>query len=62
MTCIHLQQERTHDHATERKRNTNQGVSNMDRKFGIELEMVGITREQAATALTGVGIEVREEA
>ncbi|WP_300686606.1 amidoligase family protein [uncultured Bilophila sp.] len=33
----------------------------MDRKFGIELEMVGITREQAATALTGVGIEVREE-
>lgn len=33
----------------------------MDRKFGIELEMTGITREQALTALTGVGIEVREE-
>lgn len=33
----------------------------MDRKFGVELELVGITREQAATALTGVGITVREE-
>ena len=33
----------------------------MDRKFGIELELIGITREQAIAALTGVGIEVREE-
>ena len=33
----------------------------MDRKFGLELEMIGITREQAMMALTGVGIEVREE-
>ena len=33
----------------------------MDRKFGVELELVGITREQAVRALTGVGITVREE-
>ena len=33
----------------------------MDRKFGIELELIGITREQAIAALTGVGIEVRDE-
>lgn len=33
----------------------------MDHKFGIELELIGITREQAIAALTGVGIEVREE-
>ena len=61
MTCIHPQQERTHNHATERKRNTNQEVINMDRKFGVELELVEITREQAVRALTGVGIAVREE-
>ena len=33
----------------------------MDRKFGIELELVGITREQAGRALTQVGVEVRDE-
>ena len=33
----------------------------MDRKFGVELELVEITREQAVRALTGVGIAVREE-
>ena len=33
----------------------------MDRKFGIELELIGITREQAIAALTRVGTEVREE-
>ena len=33
----------------------------MNRKFGAELEMTGITREQAVRALRGVGIEVRDE-
>ena len=33
----------------------------MDRKFGIELELVGITREQAGRALSQVGIEVHDE-
>ena len=33
----------------------------MNRRFGVELEMAGITREQAARALQQVGIEVRTE-
>jgi hypothetical protein len=33
----------------------------MNRKFGVELEMAGITREQAVRALTLVGINVRDE-
>jgi hypothetical protein len=34
----------------------------MNRKFGAELEMKGITREQAVNALRSIGVEVRDEA
>ena len=33
----------------------------MDRKFGIELEIVGITRQTALRALSAVGIHVQDE-
>lgn len=33
----------------------------LNRKFGVEMEIVGITREQALRALTAIGVEVRDE-
>lgn len=60
MTCIHPQQEQTYDHAKGETKEKPMGC-NIDRKFGIELELVGITREQAGRALSQVGIEVHDE-
>ena len=33
----------------------------IDRKFGVEMEIVGISREQALSAMRAVGVEVQSE-